>query len=103
MSNIKLAKTFKLKSGYTDDLISINGPRFKQFLKDVYPEEPVVSETSESRNVMSYLDLLIYISNGDLVCSIFDQKDALDFDIVNFPDLSGNIPTAPAYGTYSHS
>ena len=49
---------------------------------------------------MSYLDLLIDISNGDLVCSIFDKRDAFDFDIVNFPDLSGNILTAPADGTY---
>ena len=46
---------------------------------------------------MSYLDLLIDICNGDLVCSIFDKRDADDFDIVHFPDLSGNIPTAPAY------
>ena len=29
----------------------------------------MVSETSESTNVVSYLDLLIDISNGDLVCS----------------------------------
>ena len=49
---------------------------------------------------MSYLDLLIDISNGDLVCSSFDKRDAFDFDIVNFPNLHGNIPTAPAYGTY---
>ena len=48
---------------------------------------------------MSYLDLLIGISNGDLVCSTFDKRDPFDFDIVNFPDLYGNIPTAPAYGT----
>ena len=61
----------------------------------------MVSETSELRNVVSYLELLIDISNGGLVCSIFDKRDAFDFDIVNFPDLSGNIPTAPAYGTYS--
>ena len=60
----------------------------------------MVSGTSESRNVVSYLDLLIDISNGDLVCSIFDKRDALDFDNVNFLDLSGNILTAPAYGTY---
>ena len=37
----------------------------------------MVSETSESRNVVSYLDLLIDISNGDLVCSIFDKRDTL--------------------------
>ena len=60
----------------------------------------MVSGTLESRNVLSYLDLLIDISSGDLVCLIFDKRDVFDFDIVNFPDLSGNIPTAPAYGTY---
>ena len=59
----------------------------------------MVSETSESRNVVSYFDLLIDMSDGDLVCSIFDKRHAFDSDIVNFPDLSGNIPAAPAYGT----
>ena len=49
---------------------------------------------------MSYLDLLIDISNGDLVCLIFDKRDAFDFNIVNFSDLSENIPTSPAHGTY---
>ena len=37
----------------------------------------MVSKTSELRNVVSYLDLLIDISNGGLVCSIFDKRDAL--------------------------
>ena len=60
----------------------------------------MVSETSESRNVVSYLDLLVDISDGDLVCSIFDKRDAFEFDIVNFSNLAGNIPTAPAYVTY---
>ena len=60
----------------------------------------MVSETSESRNVVPYLDLLTDRSNGDLVCSIFDKRDVFDFDIVNFPDLSGNIPTALAYGAH---
>ena len=48
---------------------------------------------------MSYLDLLIDISNADLVCSIFDKRDVFDFHIFKFPDSSKNIPTAPAYGT----
>ena len=70
-SNKKLAKAINLTSRDVDDLISINNPRFKQFLKDIYPEELVVSETSESRYVVLYLNLLIDISSGDLVCSIF--------------------------------
>ena len=60
----------------------------------------MVPETSESRNVVPHLDLLIHISIDDLVCSIFDKRDAFDFDIVNFPNLSGDISTAPACGTY---
>ena len=64
-SNKKLAKDFNLRSCYIDDLNSINNQRFKQFLKDIHHEELVVSETSELRNVVSYLDLLTDISNGD--------------------------------------
>ena len=51
------------------------------------PEQLAVSETSESRNVVSYLDLLIDVSNGELVHSIFEKTDTFDFHIVNFPDL----------------
>ena len=61
----------------------------------------MVSETSRSRNVLSHFDLLIDISNGDLACSIFGKRDTFDFHNVNFPDLSGNIPTPPAYGMYT--
>ena len=57
----------------------------------------MVSHTSESTNVVSYL--LIDISNDDLVTQIL-ISDAFCFHIVNFPDLSGSIPIAPAYGTY---
>ena len=61
----------------------------------------MVSETSESRNVVSYLDLLIDISNGvTLFAQVLTRGDAFDFHTVNFLDLYGNIPTAPAYGTY---
>ena len=42
----------------------------------------MVSETSESKNVVSDLDLLIGISNDDLVCSIVDKRNAFDFHIV---------------------
>ena len=99
-STEKLAEAFNLTSRYICDLISINNPRVEGFLKNIYPGELVVSEKSESRNVVSHLDVLIGISNDDLVCSIFGKRDTFDFDTVNFPDLSGNLPTAPAYVTY---
>ena len=93
--------TFNLTSHYilTISSVSIDNSRFKQFLIDTYHEELVVSETSELRNVVPYLELLIDISNGDLACSMFDKRGAFDFHIVNFPDFTGNIPTVPAFGT----
>ena len=95
-SNRKFVKAFNLTSHYIDDIISMNNPRFKLFLKDICPEELVVSETSESRNVVSYVDLLTDISNGGLVCSTFDKRDAFDFDIVNFSDLIWEHSNSPS-------
>ena len=40
-SHKKSAKAFDLTSRYIDDLISINNPRFKLFLKGIYAEEVV--------------------------------------------------------------
>ena len=67
-TNKKMTKAFNLTSRYIENLI-INNPRFKQFLKVIW----AVSETLEQRNVVSYLDLLIGILNGDLVCSILTR------------------------------
>ena len=49
-------------------------------------------------NMKSFLNMKFRLDN--FFWTIFYKRDAFDFDIVNFPDLSGNIPTAPAYGTY---
>ena len=31
---------------------------------------------------------------------LYDKRDGFSFQIVNFPFLCGNIPSAPAYGVY---
>ena len=35
-----------------------------------------------------------------LVTRLYDKRDDFNFPIVNFPFLSSNIPSAPAYGVY---
>ena len=35
-----------------------------------------------------------------LTTRLYDKRDDLKFPIVNFPFLSSNIPSAPAYGVY---
>ena len=31
---------------------------------------------------------------------IFDKRDEIDFDIVNFPFLDGDVPCSTSYGVY---
>ena len=46
-------------------------------------------------------DLLLSIErDGQLHTSIYDKRDDFNFHITNFPFLSSNIPTSPAYGVF---
>ena len=52
-------------------------------------------------NTSSYLDLLLSIGrDGQLHTSIYDKRDDFNFHITNFPFLSSNMPTSPAYGVF---
>ena len=46
------------------------------------------------------MDLHLSISNGFVSSKIYDKRDDLDFDIVNFPFLDGDVPRRPSYGVY---
>ena len=61
-------------------------------MTEIYPKE--LSLTSDDAILQSsYLDLDLEIRNDKIHTSLFDKRDAFDFSIVNFPDLSGNIPS----------
>ena len=98
----KLARRFNLSYRYIDDLISFNNKRFKEFISDIYPKELTISETTESTSVASYLDLLFTQDrSNNITTKLYDKRDAFGFHIVNFPFMSSNIPSAPAYGVYA--
>ena len=98
----KLARKFNLSYRYIDDLISFNNKRFKEFVSDIYPKELTISETIESTSVASYLDLLFIRDNSNnITTKLYDKRDTFGFHIVNFPFMSSNIPSAPAYGVYA--
>ena len=98
----KLARKFNLSYCDTDDLISFNNKRFEEFISDIYPKELTISETTESTSVASYLDLLFTRDQrNNITTKLYDKSDAFGFHIVNFPFISSNIPSAPAYGVYA--
>ena len=82
----KLARKFNLSYRYTDDLISFNNRRLKEFISDIYPKELKISETTESTSVASYLDLLFTRDkSNNITTKLYDKCDAFGFHIVNFP------------------
>ena len=96
-----LASRFNLTYRYIDDVLSINNQEFENYLGQMYPAELEIKDTTESTTSASYLDLLLSIGrDGQLHTSIYDKRDYFNFHITNFPFLSSNIPSSPAYGVF---
>ena len=50
--------------------------------------------------VTVHLDLNLTLTDGVITTSVFDKRDTFNFQIVNFPNLSGNIPSRASYGVF---
>ena len=71
------------------------------YLGQTYPPELEIQDTTESNTSASYLDLLLSIGrDGQFRTSLCDKRDDFNFHITNFPFLSSNIPSSPAYGVF---
>ena len=67
----------------------------------MYPPELEIKDTTQSNTSASYLDFLLLIDrDGQLRTSLYDQRDDFNFHITNFPFLSSNISSSPAFGVY---
>ena len=97
----KLESQFNFTYRYIDDVLSINNPDFDNYLGQMYPAELEIKNTTESNTSTSYLDLILSIGrDGHLCTSLYDKRDDFSFHITNFPFLSSNIPSLPAYGVF---
>ena len=95
------AKSFCFTYRYIDDVLSINNPKFGNYIDDIYPAELEIKNTTDADRRASYLDLdLSYDRDKRLQVKLYDKRDDFNFNIVNFPFLSSNIPQSPAYGVY---
>ena len=67
----------------------------------MYPTELGIKDTTESNTCASYFYVLLSIESDDqLRISLYDKRDDFNFLITNFPFLSSNIPSSPAYGVF---
>ena len=76
-------------------------PRIRKLSGQIYAAELEIKDTTESTTSAFYLDLLLSIGRDcQLHTSIYDKRDDFNFQITNFPFLSSNIPSSPAYGVF---
>ena len=45
-------------------------------------------------------DLFLEVRQNKLHTKLYDKRDDFNFEIINFPYITSNIPSGPAYGVY---
>lgn len=87
---------------YQDDLIVFedNGV-FQNIITDIYPPEMLLKNTNVSSNEVNYLDLNISVHENKYIYKSYDKRKDFKFIVINYPNLSGNIPMKQAYGTFT--
>ena len=99
-SNLGVAKRFCNTVRYIDGLLALNNKKFEEEIVNIYPPELILKRTTESDTTLSYLDVSISICQGKFITEVFNKRDNLNFNIVNYPYMCSNIPTKPTYGVY---
>ena len=95
--SLLLNNTFR----YQDDCIVFNDcKQFIRYINSIYPGEMILENTNVSRTESNYLDLCITLTNGNFSYKSYDKREDYTFDVIKYPDLSGNIPFNPAYGVF---
>ena len=95
------ARAFNFTYRYIDDVLSINNPRFAEFLPLIYPPELEIKETTDTASSASFLDLYLeFDDSGQLSTKVYDKRNDFNFKIINFQNMCSNISASPAYGVY---
>ena len=94
---IKFNKTRR----FIDDIGAINNDGILMQEKgNIYPKELILNEENECDKEGKFLDISVKIVSNKIISKTYDKRDDYKFEIVNYPDLSGNIPQGDAYGVY---
>ena len=96
-----LASQFNFTYRYIDDVLSINNPDFENYRSQVYATELEIKNKPESNTSFSFFDILLSIRDeSQRHTSLYDKHDDFNVHITNFPVLSSNIPSSPAFGVF---
>jgi hypothetical protein len=81
--------------------LNIDNNHFPSLVIKIYPHELQLNKANTSDKQANFLDLNLSIENGYVTTRIYDKRDDLNFNIVHFPCLDGDVPRATSYRDYS--
>ena len=96
----EVIETFNATSRYLDDILNIDNNFFDGMFNRIYSSEFQLNKANVSDTEALFLDLHLSTSDGFVKSKIYDKRDDLDFDIVTFPPLDGDVPRSTSYGVY---
>ena len=91
---------FNTTSRYLGDILNINNVYFDNMVSQIYPSELQLNKANTSDTEAAFLDLHLSISYDIVSTKMYDKRDDIDFEIVNFPFLDGDVPRPSSYGVY---
>ena len=91
---------FNTTSRYLDDILNINNVYFDSMVSQIYPSELQLDKVNTSDTEAAFVDLHLSISNDIVSTKLYDKRDDIDFEVVNFPFLDGDVPRSTSYGVY---
>ena len=99
---VNVAKKLSNVYRYQDDCIALDDDDlFAEHAANIYPNEMVLKNTNLSVNKSTFLDLTISIYRHRFLYYSWDKRRDFSFKVVNYPNLSGNIPSSQSYGVYT--
>ena len=70
---------------FADDLIAINdGNKFENDYNEIYPPKLILKKENTSHTETSFLDLHLYINEGQIQKPLYDKRNSYNFNIVRF-------------------
>ena len=86
---------------YQDDCIVFNDDDyFSRNWKHIYSREMMLKETNVDTRC-NYLDLTILNDNNIFQYKSYDKRLDFNFDVINYTDLTGNVPNCQSYGVFT--
>ena len=99
-TNYGVARKFDNIFRFIDDLIAINdGNEFENHYNEIYPPELILKKEVTSHTETTFLDLHLYLSEGQIQTSLYDKRNSYNFNIVRFPFKSSTIPSTMFFAT----